>query len=114
MTLFGGLAIFLYGMEKMSNALKVVADERMQDILGRPTTNRFMAKQKRAMQNRDGLPDFAAYTLESDIRDNLKRIYCHAERVAKVETRVEDAAAWASDNARAVPADFYLTPEARS
>jgi len=73
-----------------------------------------MAKQVRAMQNRGSPPDFAAYTLESDIRDNLKRIYCHADRVAKVETRVEDSAAWASDNARAFPTDFYLTPEARS
>jgi len=34
MTLLGGLSIFPYGMQKISNALKVVADERMQDILG--------------------------------------------------------------------------------
>ena len=42
MNLFGGLAIFLYGMEKMSDALKLVAGERMKDILGKLTTNRFM------------------------------------------------------------------------
>ncbi len=72
------------------------------------------AMQVRAMQNRDGPPDFAAYTLESDIRDNLKRIYYHAKRVAKVEAHVEDAAAWASDTARAAPADFQLTPEAQA
>lgn len=39
--LFGGLAIFLYGMEKMSEALKVVAGERMKDILAAFTNNRF-------------------------------------------------------------------------
>jgi len=42
MNLFGGLALFLYGMEKMSDALKLVAGERMKDILGKLTTNRFM------------------------------------------------------------------------
>ncbi len=40
--LFGGLAIFLYGMEKMSDALKAVAGERMRDILGKLTRNRLM------------------------------------------------------------------------
>ncbi len=39
--LFGGLAIFLYGMERMSEALKVVAGERMKDILAAFTNNRF-------------------------------------------------------------------------
>lgn len=39
--LFGGLAIFLYGMERMSDALKVVAGERMKDILAAFTNNRF-------------------------------------------------------------------------
>jgi len=40
--LAGGLAIFLYGMDKMADALKMVAGDRMRDILGRLTTNRFM------------------------------------------------------------------------
>jgi phosphate:Na+ symporter len=41
-SLLGGLAIFLYGMEKMSDALKAVAGERMKDVLGKLTRNRFM------------------------------------------------------------------------
>ena len=42
MQLFGGLAVFLFGMEQMADALKRVAGNRMKDILGRLTTNRFM------------------------------------------------------------------------
>ncbi len=42
MQLFGGLAIFLFGMEQMAEALKRVAGNRMKDILGKLTTNRFM------------------------------------------------------------------------
>jgi phosphate:Na+ symporter len=41
MTLFGGLAIFLYGMEQLDNALKRVAGARMKNILATLTTNRF-------------------------------------------------------------------------
>jgi phosphate:Na+ symporter len=41
MSLFGGLALFLFGMEQMADALKAVAGERMRDILARLTTNRF-------------------------------------------------------------------------
>ena len=33
MQLFGGLALFLFGMEQMGNALKAVAGERMKTIL---------------------------------------------------------------------------------
>ena len=40
MELFGGLAIFLYGMEKMGDALKIVAGEKMKEILGKLTVNR--------------------------------------------------------------------------
>ncbi|TPE54176.1 Na/Pi cotransporter family protein [Maribrevibacterium harenarium] len=39
--LFGGLAIFLYGMEKMSDALKQAAGANMKNWLARLTTNRF-------------------------------------------------------------------------
>ena len=42
MKLFGGLAIFLYGMERMGDALKIVAGEKMKEILGTLTKNRFM------------------------------------------------------------------------
>jgi phosphate:Na+ symporter len=42
MGLFGGLALFLYGMDKMSDALKAVAGDRMRQILARLTSNRFM------------------------------------------------------------------------
>ncbi len=42
MNLFGGLAIFLFGMDQMSDALKAVAGERMKVVLAKLTTNRFM------------------------------------------------------------------------
>ena len=42
MQLFGGLAIFLFGMEEMASALKKVAGDRMKTILAKLTTNRFM------------------------------------------------------------------------
>ncbi|WP_298038617.1 Na/Pi cotransporter family protein [uncultured Desulfuromonas sp.] len=38
--LFGGLALFLFGMEQMTEALKAVAGTRMKEVLGRLTTNR--------------------------------------------------------------------------
>jgi len=40
MRVFGGLAIFLYGMDQMSDALKAVAGNRMKEILGHLTNNR--------------------------------------------------------------------------
>ena len=42
MQLFGGLALFLFGMEQMSDALKAVAGERMKGILAKLTSNRYM------------------------------------------------------------------------
>lgn len=42
MTLFGGLALFLFGMDQMADALKAVAGDQMKNILARLTTNRFM------------------------------------------------------------------------
>lgn len=41
-SLFGGLALFLFGMEQMADALKAVAGERMKTILAKLTTNRIM------------------------------------------------------------------------
>ena len=37
----GGLALFLYGMRKMTEALKTVAGAGLKDFLARLTTNRF-------------------------------------------------------------------------
>lgn len=39
--LFGGLALFLFGMEQMSDALKSALGEQMKVLLGRLTRNRF-------------------------------------------------------------------------
>ncbi|WP_375748405.1 Na/Pi cotransporter family protein [Vibrio sp. HN007] len=39
--LLGGLAVFLYGMDKMSDALKKAAGDRMKTVLAKLTTNRF-------------------------------------------------------------------------
>ncbi|NJN84963.1 MAG: Na/Pi cotransporter family protein [Caldilineaceae bacterium] len=43
MGLLGGLALFLFGMEQMSDALKTLAGSRMKNLLRRLTTNRFKA-----------------------------------------------------------------------
>ncbi|MCB2101274.1 MAG: Na/Pi cotransporter family protein [Rhodobacterales bacterium] len=40
--LLGGLALFLFGMDIMTRALKVVAGDRMKGILGKLTRNRFV------------------------------------------------------------------------
>lgn len=40
--LLGGLALFLYGMQQMSNGLNAVAGEKMKQILERLTANRFL------------------------------------------------------------------------
>ena len=40
-TLFGGLAIFLLGLERMTEALRLVAGNRLRSILNRLTANRF-------------------------------------------------------------------------
>ncbi|GCA63109.1 sodium-dependent phosphate transport protein [Kipferlia bialata] len=42
-TLLGGLAVFLYGIEKMTDGLKAVAGGGMQTVLAKLTTNRFTA-----------------------------------------------------------------------
>ena len=39
----GGLALFLYGMRKMTESLKLVAGDGMKNIMARLTTNRFSA-----------------------------------------------------------------------
>jgi phosphate:Na+ symporter len=41
--LFGGLAIFLYGLEHMTDSLRTVAGRGMKKLLARLTTNRFKA-----------------------------------------------------------------------
>lgn len=41
-SLLGGLALFLYGMQQMSNGLNAAAGEKMKQILERLTTNRFL------------------------------------------------------------------------
>ena len=42
MGLFGGLAMFLFGIEQMSEGLKAAAGETLKDVLARLTKNRFM------------------------------------------------------------------------
>ncbi len=41
--LFGGLALFLMGMDRMTRSLRVLAGDRMRGILNKLTTNRFAA-----------------------------------------------------------------------
>ena len=40
--LAGGLSLFLFGMDQMGESLKIVAGDKMRQILGKLTTNRFM------------------------------------------------------------------------
>lgn len=47
--LFGGLALFLFGMERMGEALKAAAGIRMKQILARLTSNRFAGAMTGAM-----------------------------------------------------------------
>ena len=42
MALFGGLAMFLYGMEQMSDGLQAAAGDKLKDVLASLTKNRFM------------------------------------------------------------------------
>ncbi|MBI1372783.1 MAG: Na/Pi cotransporter family protein [Phycisphaera sp.] len=49
MGLFGGLAVFLLGMDMMANALKLVAGDRMRLVLSKLTGNRFAALGSGAM-----------------------------------------------------------------
>ena len=41
MGMIGGLALFLFGMDRMSMALKLIAGDRLRQILSKLTTNRF-------------------------------------------------------------------------
>lgn len=50
--LIGGLALFLYGMNSMSDALQKAAGERMKKILGFLTRNPIMGALAGALQRR--------------------------------------------------------------
>lgn len=41
LTLMGGLAFFMYGMQKMTDGLKLIAGDGMRTVLGKLTTNRY-------------------------------------------------------------------------
>ena len=41
--LFGGLALFLMGMDRLTSSLRVIAGDKMRTVLGRLTANRFAA-----------------------------------------------------------------------
>lgn len=41
-TLFGGLAFFMYGMNQMSGSLEKIAGEKMEYVINKMTSNRFM------------------------------------------------------------------------
>ena len=43
LTLMGGLALFLYGMNMMSRGLEMTAGDKMKTILEKLTSNRFLA-----------------------------------------------------------------------
>ncbi|MGN0708967.1 MAG: hypothetical protein ACI4LM_01840, partial [Anaerovoracaceae bacterium] len=41
-TIFGGLAFFIYGMTQLSSSLEKIAGGKMEVILNKMTSNRFM------------------------------------------------------------------------
>ena len=47
MGLLGGLALFLYGMQMMSNGLEQTARNQMRDILKKITSNRITRSEER-------------------------------------------------------------------
>jgi phosphate:Na+ symporter len=49
MGMLGGLALFLFGMEQMSDGLKALAGDRLKDVLAKLTTNRYMGALTGAM-----------------------------------------------------------------
>ena len=42
-SLFGGMGMFLYGMEMMSDGMKIAAGNKMRSVLEKLTSNRFLA-----------------------------------------------------------------------
>ncbi len=53
--LLGGLAIFLFGMEQMTDAMKEVAGDGMRRLLRRLTRNRFTAAFTASILARSGI-----------------------------------------------------------
>ena len=47
----GGLALFLYGMQMMSNGLESVAGNKMKDILEKLTSNRLLRYYRRSFDH---------------------------------------------------------------
>jgi len=115
--LFGGLALFLFGMDMMASALKVAAGECMKNVLARLTTNPYMGaatgaavtevinmkRRIRKEMNRASLHQaerlisdeprrLTAYTIEMDIIEKLNRIYYYARRMAKVAIPAQNLA----------------------
>ncbi len=60
---------------------------------------RIRAWQLDELRQVDGRPPMSAYAVEMDILENLRRIYYHSKRVAKLVVRAEGAAAWTSASA---------------
>ena len=70
LSLLGGLALFLYGMQMMSSGLEAAAGERMKEILEKLTSNRFPRRAGRCghhcrhpvIQRHDGHGSWASST----------------------------------------------------
>ena len=44
-TLLGGLAFFIYGMNQMSRSLEIIAGEKMEAVINKLTSRRFLGLQ---------------------------------------------------------------------
>ncbi len=68
MGLAGGLAIFLYGMELMTNALKASSGQRLKKLLARMTTNRF---KQASLRSRERFWDIRVPKIDSIFDNSL-------------------------------------------
>ena len=90
MGLGGGLAIFLYGMRKMTDSLKTVAGGRLKDLLSKLATNRFTGVLSGALitsiiqSSSVTTVMVVQYQVAIELVDNIKRIHSLARRIAKV------------------------------
>jgi len=76
--LFGGLALFLYGMEKMSEGLKKSTGNQMRSILGTLTKNRVKHLERLRHQRRES---FETHSVHLELMDLMKQIIVYSSNI---------------------------------
>ena len=80
-SMLGGLALFLYGMNMMSNGLELAAGNKMKSILEKLTSNRILGVLV-------GAGITAVIQPGGSVNDKLSVEYCNAHGLAMVKTGV--------------------------